>query len=720
MFGARLSVSARFMLVLLIGFALQAGISVVTLLKLRQSLMEARTAEVKHLLETAYSTVSFYHDQSIKGRMTDAQAQQAAKDAVRAMHYDNNNYFFIWTLDGVGVAHGSHPEWEGLNLLQPPDAQRLPVVSYMVARLVEVCKVSPREGVTTYRISKYGGTVPLDKIAYTKLFAPWGWSIGTGAYVDDIDATFNKQAWSILRIFILMIAVASFLTFLLGRNLAQALMRLSTRVAGVAKGELDGEVPEIDRDDEVGVMARSLLVLRDTSKEAVELRLDPLTGLPSRKVLMDRIRTALASSARSGLYGGLILVDLDKFKMLNDSQGHDAGDLLLCEVARRLLASVRDGDTVARLGGDEFVVVVSEISVKEKAAAKALESVGEKILAVLNLPFQLGATAHSTSGSVGLTLFKGDEVSAGELLKQTDMAMYKAKDTGRNACRFFDPLMEATVHERMVLEADLRQAIVERQFELYYQPQVSSDERLIGGEALLRWNHPRRGVLAPAQFISMAEETGMILPLGRWVFETACRQMIRWGKMPEMADLRLSINVSSRQFQQADFVEKLQVILDNSGVDPRRLKLELTESLCIDDVDAVIAKMIALREQGVGFSLDDFGTGYSSLAYLKRMPLEELKIDRSFVRDVLTDPNDAAIARTIVALASTLGLSVIAEGVETTAQRSFLERVGCHVYQGFLYSRPVPVAEFEQYAVDWAAQSRLRRAAIIVETEETE
>ena len=697
MIRVRLSVSSRFMLVLAIGFSLQACISVISLINLRQALIQARTEEVKHLLETAYSTVAFYHDQASKGLMSNEAAQKAAKDAIRAMRYDGNNYFFIWTLNGVGVSHGSHPEWEGKNLLTSPYKDKLPVVSYMVARLTEVCKSSAKEGVTTYRIMKLGQTKPIDKIAYTKLFEPWGWSIGTGAYVDDIDATFRSKTLSLLVVFTGLILVASVVSFILGRNLANALRRLSARISSVAKGELDGEVPEIERADEVGVMARALLVLRDTSREAVELRLDQLTGLPNRKQLMDRLKHAIAATSRSGHYGGLILIDIDKFKALNDTHGHDAGDMLLREVAQRLTMCTRQGDTVARLGGDEFVVVLEDAGTREKEAATIIEAIAGKMLVTLSQPYQLGNIAYSSSGSIGLTMFKGMAATAEELLKQADLAMYKSKENGRNACRFFDPYMEATVRKRAAMEADMQLAIVGSEFRLHFQPQVGAGGRIEGAEALIRWNHPLRGMVMPGEFIPLAEETGLILPLGQWVLETACEQLAIWAEYPETADLRLSVNVSPRQFQQPEFVQQLLSTLERTGANPYRLELELTESLLVDNVDEIIEEMTALQAKGVGFSLDDFGTGYSSLYYLKRMPLNQLKIDRSFVRDVMEDPNDAAIAKTIVALAHALGLGVIAEGVETAEQRDFLFQSGCDSYQGYYFSRPLSLEDYEKF-----------------------
>ena len=694
---ARLSVSARFMLVLAIGFAFQACISVVSLVHLRKALLQARTAEVKHLLETAYSTVVFYHDQSTKGIMTDQAARSAAIDTLRAMHYDGKNYYFIWTMDGAGVSHGSHPEWEGVNVLQSPGKEKLPLVNVMVSRLVAVCLSEQKEGVASYRIPKPGQSQPLDKISYTKLFAPWGWSIGTGVYLDDIDATFWNETLSILWIFITLITIASLITFALGRDLAGALKRLSMRVTRVAKGALDDEIPEVERGDEVGEMARALLVLRDTSREAVELRLDQLTGLPNRKQFMDRLRQAIAVSARSQHYGGLLFVDMDRFKAVNDNYGHDAGDQLLREVAQRLSACVRAGDTVARLGGDEFVVVVIEVGEEEKDAASIVEGIGVSILADLNKTFQLGSFTHSISASVGLTMFKGDGASAEELLKQADLAMYRSKETGRNACHFFDPNMEATVRQRAALEADLQLALVGREFQLFYQPQIGGNGEIEGAEALIRWNHPQRGLILPDEFIPLAEETGLILELGHWALIAACKQLAKWAQQSDMAQLKISVNVSIRQFQHDDFVGLLIAAVEETGADPCKLELELTESLLVKDVDAIIEKMLTLREIGVGFSLDDFGTGYSSLSYLKRMPLDQLKIDQSFVREVLTDSNAAAIAKTVVALAHALGLEVIAEGVETAGQRVFLANSGCDSYQGYFYSRPLPLASFEQF-----------------------
>ena len=426
---------------------------------------------------------------------------------------------------------------------------------------------------------------------------------------------------------------------------------------------------------------------------------DPLTGLPNRRMLMDRLQYALASSARSGACGALLFIDLDHFKTLNDTLGHDKGDLLLQQVAHRLMDAVREEDTVARLGGDEYVVMLEGLDAQRTVAAGQATQVGEKIIAALNVPYRLAGHEFHSTPSIGLTLFSGHDVALDELLKQADLAMYQAKNAGRNSLRFYDPLMQAAVSQRADLEADIRQGLLFGQYELHYQPQVDAQGRVLGAEALLRWRHPTRGMVSPADFIPVAEESGQIVMLGSWVLETACAQLVSWARDPATAHLSLAVNVSSRQFRQQDFVDHMLAMLDYTGANPRRLKLELTESLLVDNVEDVIAKMSALRARGVGFSLDDFGTGYSSLSYLKRLPLDQLKIDQSFVRDVLSDPNDAAIAKTIVALGHSLGLAVIAEGVETVEQRDFLFDSGCQAYQGYLFSRPLPVDAFAVYVL---------------------
>jgi diguanylate cyclase (GGDEF)-like protein/PAS domain S-box-containing protein len=429
---------------------------------------------------------------------------------------------------------------------------------------------------------------------------------------------------------------------------------------------------------------------------------DTLTKLPNRRLLLDRLRQALAASIRNDREGGLMFIDLDNFKTLNDTLGHACGDLLLQQAAERIAACIRTGDTVARLGGDEFVVMLEDLNENPRDAASQIRVVGEKILTILSQPYRLGGQESQGTASIGATLFGEHRDNIDELLTQADIAMYQAKASGRNSLRFFDPELQSAVRARATLESDLRQALKEGQFLLYYQPQVNSAGELTGAEALIRWRHPERGLVLPAEFIPLAEECGLILPLGHWVLETGCAQMVAWARRPEIEHVTLAINVSARQFRHADFVEEVLEVVGRTGVDPNKLKLELTESMLVDNLQDLIAKMMTLKAQGLSFSLDDFGTGYSSLSYLKRLPLSQLKIDQSFVQDVLHDPSDVAIARTIVALAQSLGLHVIAEGVETEEQRVLLAGHGCHAYQGFLFSRPVPAEEFERICANRA------------------
>ena len=420
---------------------------------------------------------------------------------------------------------------------------------------------------------------------------------------------------------------------------------------------------------------------------------DPLTRLPNRRLLLDRLHQALASSARSGRNGALLFIDLDNFKTLNDTLGHDVGDLLLQQVAQRLTGCVREGDTVARLGGDEFVVMLEDLSSGSPEAAGRAEGVAEKILASLNKRYLLAGHQHQSTPSIGVTLFGEQRDTVEELLKRADLAMYQAKSAGRNAVRFFDPDMQAAVIARAALEVDLRHGLKQKRFLLHYQPQVDDAGRMTGVEALVRWRHPQRGMVSPDEFIPVAEESGLIVPLGQWVLETACAQLVAWADVEDRCDLTVAVNVSARQFRHPDFVGQVLSALETSGADPRKLKLELTESLLLDDVEDVIAKMTILKAKGVRFALDDFGTGYSSLSYLKRLPLDQLKIDKFFVSNALTDTNDAAIARTIVALAHAMDLKVIAEGVETEEQHDFLVRQGCRAFQGYLFGRPMPAEE---------------------------
>lgn len=422
---------------------------------------------------------------------------------------------------------------------------------------------------------------------------------------------------------------------------------------------------------------------------------DPLTGLPNRTLLLDRLKHAMTAGDRNGVFGAVLLIDLDNFKTLNDTLGHDMGDMLLKQVAQRLSQVVREGDTVARLGGDEFVVILEGLSENVLEAAGKTEFVGNKILATLNQPYQFGTHAHRSSPSIGATLFDGNPHTMDDLLKHVDIAMYQAKKDGRNALRFFDPHMQESINARMELELELHKALEKRQLHLHYQIQVDNSGRPLGAEALIRWNHPERGLVSPAEFIPLAEETGLILPVGQWVLETACSQIKTWEIGELTRDLVLSINVSAKQLHQTDFVDQVQAAVRQYDIKPALLKLELTEGMLLENIEGTIATMNALNAIGVRISLDDFGTGYSSLQYLKRLPLDQLKIDRSFVRDIATDSSDKAIVTTIIVMAHSLNLDVIAEGVETEEQRQFLFNAGCSHFQGYLFSKPVPIGQFE-------------------------
>ena len=422
---------------------------------------------------------------------------------------------------------------------------------------------------------------------------------------------------------------------------------------------------------------------------------DTLTRLPNRRLLQDRLQQALASTARHNQSGSLLFIDLDNFKNLNDTLGHAMGDKLLQQVTQRLVSCIRAGDTVARLGGDEFVVMLLDLSGQPIEAATHAEVMGEKILAALSQPYQLDKNIYRCTASIGVTLFRGNQQATDELMKQADIAMYQAKKAGRNALRFFDREMQENISARVSMESELHNAIEFQQFQLHYQIQVDSGHCPLGAEALIRWIHPVRGLVFPAQFIPLAEETGLILPIGLWVLDTVCSQLNAWQKDALTRDLTLAVNVSARQFRQADFVEKVQAAVRRHSINPKLLKLELTESLLQENIEETIATMDLLNETGVRFSLDDFGTGYSSLQYLKRLPLDQIKIDQSFIRDIASDINDKMIVRTIIIMSQSLNLNVIAEGVETEDQRQFLLNNGCTNYQGYLFGRPVQIEQFE-------------------------
>lgn len=422
---------------------------------------------------------------------------------------------------------------------------------------------------------------------------------------------------------------------------------------------------------------------------------DTLTQLPNRRLLVDRLDRAFAASHRSGQHGALLFIDLDNFKALNDTLGHDVGDLLLQQVADRLSACVRECDTVARLGGDEFVVLLEDLDEQLMEAGTQSQHIAEKMIATLNEPYLISTYSYHGTCSIGLISFKGYESSVESLLKQADIAMYQAKEAGRNTFNFFDPVMQEKITQRVELENELRNAVEHQQFELYYQIQVGSHGKPLGAECLIRWQHPERGMISPFGFILIAEETGLIIPMGQWVLEAACAQLKKWGQEPITHDLVLAVNVSAKQFLHAGFVEQVRTTIQRYGINPTLLKIELTESALINNIQDIVIKMQELNKLGVRLSLDDFGTGYSSLQYLKMLPLNQLKIDQSFVRDIATDASDRAIVRTIINMASILEMNVIAEGVETEEQRQYLFDNGCTHYQGYLFGKPLPIDAFE-------------------------
>ena len=459
----------------------------------------------------------------------------------------------------------------------------------------------------------------------------------------------------------------------------------------------DISLAQLGADLVVLFMVQDITIRKQSEEEIHRLAFyDSLTLLPNRRLLHERLIQSMSISARSGKYGALMFIDLDNFKALNDTQGHDVGDLLLKEVANRLTKGVREGDTVARLGGDEFVVVLESLNSIAHEAANQSEITAEKIRFELSRPYQLKSIEHTSSPSIGVSLFRGHQNSLDEILKQADLAMYQAKSTGRNKVCFFDPAMQAEIEFRVELEKDLRDAIPRQQLELYYQMQVDVSGSIIGAEALIRWNHPQRGMVSPAQFIPLAEDIGLILPVGDWVIEQACIQLKRWEMDPAMRNLRLSVNVSPRQLAQPYFVEQVKEAVEKSGIRASLLKLELTENFILQDLDDAIEKMHELGRIGIRFSMDDFGTGYSSLSYLTRLPLEQLKIDQSFVRDIPGNKNSSVMVRSIINIANNFDLEVIAEGVETDEQFAFLRQYGCNKYQGYLFGKPVPLAAFEQ------------------------
>ncbi|PPC93687.1 MAG: diguanylate cyclase [Methylotenera sp.] len=427
---------------------------------------------------------------------------------------------------------------------------------------------------------------------------------------------------------------------------------------------------------------------------------DQLTGLPNRTLLTERLKHAFNVCSRYDTYGALLFIDIDNFKSLNDTVGHDVGDLLLKQISQRLSSCIRKTDCVARFGGDEFVVMLENLSKIETVATFECAEISQKILNSLNSPYMLEHIEHVSSASIGITLFSRNDDNITEVLKHADLAMYKAKSSGRNTMQFYDPAMHLEIISRVSLEEDLRVCITKNQLSLHYQPQLDVQANVVGAEALLRWTHPNRGMVSPATFIPIAEDNKMIIQMGKWVIESACKKLVQWRKDTITSKLTVAVNVSVIQFIQPDFVDHILQTIEKYKIDPSKLKIELTESIFISNHEEIVDKMLKLKDKGLNFSLDDFGTGYSSLNHLKKMPLSQLKIDQSFVRDIMHDEHDASIAKTIISLAKILGLEVIAEGVETIDQKNFLIANGCKLFQGYLFSKPLNESDFDTFLMN--------------------
>jgi diguanylate cyclase (GGDEF)-like protein/PAS domain S-box-containing protein len=452
--------------------------------------------------------------------------------------------------------------------------------------------------------------------------------------------------------------------------------------------------------DEQDKLIHYVAIFSDVSdKKAAEQEIhnlaffDPLTNLPNRRLLLDRLQHEIAAAKRQSKYGALFFLDLDHFKTLNDSRGHQVGDELLIQVAQRLQSIIRNEDTASRLGGDEFIIMVPGRFMDLQQATDHAAMLAEKILLAINQPFIVQGSEHHFSTSIGVTLYPETADEPEDVIQQADTAMYRAKERGRNDISFFQPSMQEAADRRLTLEKEMRLALQEKQFVLHYQAQFNKQQQVVSAEALIRWIHPEKGMVSPAEFIPLAEATQLILPIGAWVLHETCNQIKAWDEQGHRID-HVAVNVSSRQFRQSGFVQQVRQALMDAGISAKRLVVELTEGCVIEDIDDTIAKMQALQAMGVRISIDDFGVGYSSLSYLKSLPLSQLKIDQSFVRHC-DDASAAVIVETIIMMANSLGLNVIAEGVENQAQVDFLTAKGCFFYQGFYFARPVAAANFK-------------------------
>ena len=593
---------------------------------------------------------------------------------------------------------------------EPPEATRAERFSRQRAAYLHEA-VEP--AMAALRKLDYADTQRLAALAYTlyeraspdiQALTDLQFELAHATYEAGVQRHAQTRQWAVGALLASM-ALLGFLGAMLIRSIVRPLQQVGRMFRKIAAGHLDTPIA-VHGQDEISTLFFELRAMQGrlaTHELAIHQMAygDALTHLPNRRWLRDRIQAALDASRHDEQHRAVLLLDLDNFKTINDTLGHEVGDQYLVEIARRLSLTVQATHAVARIGGDEFVVLMEHLPADEGEALAQAQALAQQLLAATAQPCPLPGLVHHGSASIGVCLFRRGNTSLHELLKRADTAMYQAKNAGRNAYRLFDPALQARLEKEAALEAALRDAIHADQLALHFQAQINQTGHVLGAEVLLRWQHPLHGNVPPAQFIPIAEATGLILPIGEWVLQQACAQLYAWAGQPRTQHLELAVNVSARQFRRTDFVAHVVRTLQQSGAPPTRLVQELTESLVIHDVADTAAKMQALRHHGVRFALDDFGTGYSSLTHLKRLPLHQLKIDRSFVQDIVTDQNDAAIVQTIIGMARNLGLSVIAEGVETPAQRHALQDLDCQVFQGFLFGRPTPLDQFEH----WLAQA---------------